>query len=63
MASNIDENFEWTNNNEEKLITLWSERPVLYDIKLREFRDRMKKRAANKEISDALSTTDEWYYS
>ena len=63
MASNIDENFEWTNNNEEKLITLWSKRPVLYDIKLREFRDRMKKRAANKEISDALSTTDEWYYS
>ena len=59
MASNIDENFEWTNENEEKLITMWSERPVLYDVNLREFRDRVKKQAANREIADALGTTGE----
>jgi len=47
----------WSSEKEDELAVLWSEHPCLYDVKSKEYRDRVAKELALKEIGQKVEMT------
>ena len=49
--------FRWTDEKVEELITLFEEKPCLFNTKLKDYFNRDKKKKALEEIATALGVT------